>query len=171
MKKIAFMIVLVQIMQSGHAADPQTSATFKVEATIENGCSLSTVEQNINFGQHSALAQNKVNASIVNSTQTWNVRCTERLPVSIMLNGGDSFSNNQRRLKHASSNQYVPYQLFSTSNLSSQYVSGNSYALSPATTSNKVMNFAVYAVADLNNNNQSRAAGLYKDTVAITISW
>ena len=63
------------------------------------------------------------------------------------------------------------YQLYQNSNLQNEYTSGNSYSLTSTTTSNTLLGFSVYGVADLNNNNEPRSAGLYKDTVAITITW
>jgi spore coat protein U-like protein len=172
MKKISLSIILLQVVQLGHADDkPTTSATLMVSATIENGCSLSNTEQTLDFGQQPAMSQSNLNTQVINSAQTWNLRCTQNLPVSVRLSGGDSFLNNQRRMKLVGQNEFVPYRLYQKSDLSAEYISGNSYSLTPATASNNLINFAVYGVANLNNNNQPRAAGLYKDTVAITISW
>lgn len=172
MKKLGLSIILLQVVQLGHTADePTTSATFKVEATIQNGCSLSSSEQTLDFGQQPALSQANLTTQVINTAQTWNLRCTQNLPVSVMLGSGDSFLNNQRRMKLVGQNEFVPYRLYQKNDLSAEYVSGNSYSLTPATASNNLMNFGVYGVANLNNNNQPRAAGLYKDTVAVTISW
>ncbi|WP_312971016.1 Csu type fimbrial protein [Acinetobacter gerneri] len=171
MKKIGLSVLLISIVQSGFAVDPVTSASFKVQATIENGCKLSNVEQLLDFGHHPVMAQGQLKESVINTAQSWNIQCTALLPVKVMLNGGDHFLNNFRRMKHAQQNEFVPYQLYQDSSLQGEYASGSTYSLTPTTTLNTVLGFAVYGVANLNNNNQPRSAGLYKDTVAITITW
>lgn len=168
MKRIGLSVLL---MLAGQCVSAETKATFKVQATIANGCGLSNVEQRLDFGQHPGVVQGQLKGHVINTAQSWNIRCTERLPVKVMLNGGDHFSNNSRRMKHAQQNEFVPYQLYQDSFLKSEYASGSTYSLSPTTVLNSVLGFAVYGVADLNNNNQPRSAGLYKDTVAITITW
>ena len=168
MKKIGLSVLLMLAVQWVYAA---TDATFTVQATIANGCGLSSVEQQLDFGRHPVVTQGKLSGSVINTTQSWNIQCTARLPVKVMLNGGDHFSNNFRRMKHAQQNEFVSYQLYQDSNSQREYTSGDTYPLMATTALDTVLGFAVYAVADLNNNNQPRSAGLYKDTVAITITW
>ncbi|MCG7221820.1 spore coat U domain-containing protein [Acinetobacter sp. AG3] len=168
MKKIGLSVLLMLAVQWVYA---ETEATFTVQATIANGCGLSSVEQQLDFGRHPVVAQGKLSGSVINTTQSWNIQCTARLPVKVMLNGGDHFSNNFRRMKHAQQNEFVSYQLYQDSNSQREYTSGDTYPLTATTALDTVLGFAVYAVADLNNNNQPRSAGLYKDTVAITITW
>ena len=168
MKKIGLSVLLMLAVQWGYA---ETEATFTVQARIANGCGLSNVEQQLDFGRHPVVAQGKLSGSVINTTQSWNIQCTARLPVKVMLNGGDHFSNNFRRMKHEQQNEFVPYQLYQDSNSQREYTSGDTYPLTATTALDTILGFAVYAVADLNNNNQPRSAGLYKDTVAITITW
>ncbi|MFW1853279.1 spore coat U domain-containing protein [Acinetobacter guillouiae] len=168
MKKIGLSVLLMLAVQWVYA---ETEATFTVQATIANGCGLSSVEQQLDFGRHPVVAQGKLSGSVINTTQSWNIQCTARLPVKVMLNGGDHFSNNFRRMKHAQQNEFVSYQLYQDSNSQREYTSEDTYPLTATTALDTILGFAVYAVADLNNNNQPRSAGLYKDTVAITITW
>ncbi|MFW2080645.1 spore coat U domain-containing protein [Acinetobacter guillouiae] len=168
MKKIGLSVLLMLAVQWGYA---ETEATFTVQARIANGCGLSNVEQQLDFGRHPVVAQGKLSGSVINTTQSWNIQCTARLPVKVMLNGGDHFSNNFRRMKHEQQNEFVSYQLYQDSNSQREYTSGDTYPLTATTALDTILGFAVYAVADLNNNNQPRSAGLYKDTVAITITW
>ena len=70
-----------------------------------------------------------------------------------------------------SANNPTPDKRDPAFDVKSEYASGSSYSLTPTTAVNTLLDFSVYAVADLNNNNQPRSAGLYKDTVAITITW
>ncbi|MFW1815844.1 spore coat U domain-containing protein [Acinetobacter guillouiae] len=168
MKKIGLSVLLMLAVQWVYA---ETEVTFTVQATIANGCGLSSVEQQLDFGRHPVVTEGKLSGSVINTTQSWNIQCTARLPVKVMLNGGDHFSNNFRRMKHEQQNEFVSYQLYQDSNSQREYTNGDTYPLTATTALDTVLGFAVYGVADLNNNNQPRSAGLYKDTVANTITW
>lgn len=52
-------IFLLSVSQFIYAADPQLSSSFKVQAKIENGCSIANIEQNMDFGKYSALSKIK----------------------------------------------------------------------------------------------------------------
>lgn len=41
--------------------------------------------------------------NIINSKGSWNIRCTESLPISISIDGGENLQNNTRRMKNSSS--------------------------------------------------------------------
>ncbi|NUE94045.1 SCPU domain-containing protein, partial [Acinetobacter seifertii] len=47
----------------------------------------------------------------------------------------------------------------------------NKYLLPTTTPTNRLVNFEIYGVVDLGNNNESHTAGIYKDTVSIMITW
>ncbi|MFG4615875.1 SCPU domain-containing protein, partial [Acinetobacter baumannii] len=66
-------IFLLSVSQFIYAADPQLSSSFKVQAKIENGCSIANIEQNMDFGKYSALSKNKVMTNIINSKGSWNI--------------------------------------------------------------------------------------------------
>jgi spore coat protein U-like protein len=125
----------------------------------------------MDFGRHSAILQEKVTSSIINTAATWNIKCTEKLPVNIILDGGENLSNNIRRMKHISSSEYINYKLYTSNSLDTEYLAGNSYSIQPTTAANPILDFSIYGVADLDNNNQPRSAGIYKDTVSILITW
>ena len=48
---------------------------------------------------------------------------------------------------------------------------GNKYLLPATTPTNRLANFEIYGVVDLENNNEPHVAGIYKDTVSIMITW
>ncbi|HCV3129133.1 TPA: Csu fimbrial biogenesis protein CsuB, partial [Acinetobacter baumannii] len=48
---------------------------------------------------------------------------------------------------------------------------GNKYLLPATTPTNRLANFEIYGVVDLENNNEPHAVGIYKDTVSIMITW
>lgn len=148
---------------------PINSEYFMVTARIIGGCALSNVSQELNFSPVMALSQERVAASIINNAQTWNIRCTANIPVTIQLDAGEHYAD-VRRMRHQSSDDYIPYRLYTDSSYSSEYPSGKSILVS-TDPNTKQLDFAVYAIADLNNNLQSRPSGIYNDNVAITISW
>jgi spore coat protein U-like protein len=172
MRKIIFVLCNLSIISSYClASSPQTTSTFKVLAKLEKGCGLSYSEQKIDFGQQPAISQAKIKSSITNTASTWNIKCTEKLPVTISFDGGQNFLNNTRRMKNSSSSDYVVYKLYTSNSLNNEYLAGKSYPLNPTSSINSVLDFSIHGVADLNNNNQPRSAGIYKDTVSILITW
>jgi spore coat protein U-like protein len=164
-------ILLLSVSPFIYAQDPQYTSNFKVQAKIENGCSIDNIEQNIDFGKYSALSKDKAVANIINSKGSWNIRCTESLPVSISIDGGENLDNNIRRMKNSSSSNYLSYKLYNSSGLTTEYVVGNKYLLPATTQANRLANFEIYGVVDLDNNNEPHTAGIYKDTVSIMITW
>lgn len=168
MRKIGLGILLILAVQWIHA---ETEANFRVQATIEKGCQLNKAEQRLDFGRHPFVGQGQLKTSVINSTQTWNIKCTAQLPVKIFLDSGAYFSNNSRRMKHEQKDEFVPYQLYQDSSLQRVYERASIYSLTPTTAANSLLDFSIHAVADLNNNNQLRSVGLYKDKVVISITW
>ncbi|HCV3171368.1 TPA: Csu fimbrial biogenesis protein CsuB, partial [Acinetobacter baumannii] len=73
--------------------------------------------------------------------------------------------------KNGSSTNYLSYKLYNSSSLSNEYIVGNKYLLPATTPTNRLANFEIYGVVDLENNNEPHAAGIYKDTVSIMITW
>ncbi|TCM63800.1 spore coat protein U-like protein [Acinetobacter calcoaceticus] len=169
MEKFYISLLTLLVCASSYATTP--TAEFKLTATIAKGCVLSSDTQTLDFSQHSSISQEKVTANIVNSAQSWNIRCTETMPVNIALNGGENYSTNQWRMKHLQANQFVNYRLYQDAAQVNEYPVGKQVALTPTTTQDNILKFSIYGVADLSNNNQSRATGIYKDSIAITISW
>lgn len=169
MKKLNVSLVLLASSTFLYAGNP--TATIKVQATITQGCQFSSAEQIMDFSKHAAITQTTVEANTSNTAQTWNIRCTEKLPVWIKLSAGDHSANNFWRMKHQFKDEYIPYLLFQNSTKTQQYRSGEVVGLASTTAQNNVLQFSIFAVANLNNNNQPRSTGIYKDSIAITISW
>ncbi|WP_445403466.1 Csu type fimbrial protein [Acinetobacter vivianii] len=170
MKKLIFGFLLGQGIPVVFAAEAQTSHNFKVQATLENGCSITNKEQLLNFGQHAALTDTKPSGQIENNAQSWNIRCTQMLPVAVSLNAGEHAQTVLRQMKHSSKNEFIAYRLFSKADQKIEYIAGKQYELTPTTATDPVLNFSIFGTVELSNN-QLHSPGLYQDTVAITISW
>lgn len=59
MKYLYFKAIFCYLLVNLYAADPQLNSSFKVQAKIENGCSIDNIEQNMDFGKYSALSKIK----------------------------------------------------------------------------------------------------------------
>lgn len=166
-------IGLVFCVLSGIAcADlPKPTATIEARATIVRGCQLSNIEQMLSFNKQAAMTQSKVEAHIENTSQSWSIRCTANTPVSIKLNNGENFLNDHWRMKHQTKDEYIPYLFFQDSGEQFEYKAGEAVNLSATNEQQAILRFSFFALVDLNNGNQARSAGIYKDSVAITIAW
>ncbi|WP_081407327.1 spore coat U domain-containing protein [Acinetobacter sp. A47] len=170
MKRLIFGILLGLGMSAVFAAEAQTRQNFKVQATLEKGCSITNNEQLLNFGQHAAITQIQPRAQIENNAQSWNIRCTQQLPVTVSLNAGEHAQTALRQMKHTAKNEFIAYRLYSKADQKNEYIAGQAYALPATTASNPVLNFSIFGTVELSQA-QLHSPGLYQDTVAITISW
>ncbi len=157
--------------QACFAAISQTKTNLKIQAKIEKGCSLTNKEYQLDFGRHPSVSQEKIIANVINNSSSWNLKCTEKIPVNISINSGENVLTNMRRMKSLSSFDYINYKLYNSFKLDSEYEIGKVYSLQPTTVDNPVLNFSIYGVADLSNNNLPRETGIYRDTVSILIAW
>ncbi|WP_047426663.1 spore coat U domain-containing protein [Acinetobacter sp. neg1] len=172
MKNIFLITVgFVFFNQVCFSAIPQTRVNLKIQAKIEKGCSLTNKEYQLDFGRHPSVSQEKVTANVINNSSSWNLKCTENMPVNISINGGENVLTSIRRMKHLSSSDYINYKLYNSFKLDGEYEIGKVYSLQPTTVDNSILNFSIYGVADLSNNNLPREAGIYRDTVSILIAW
>lgn len=171
MKRLIFGVLLGLNISAVFAAEAQTRQEFKVQATLEKGCAVTNNEQLLNFGQHAAITDIKPSAQIDNNAQSWHIRCTQQLPVSVSLNAGEHAAQTTlRQMKHAAKNEFIAYRLYSQADQKNEYIAGKAYALPVTTASNPVVNFSIFGTVELSQA-QLHSPGLYQDTVAITISW
>ncbi len=169
--RLGVCLVLCAACGGIYADTAKPSAQLKVSATIVPGCLLSNVEQHIFFNKRPATVQTKVTVQISNTSQSWNIRCTEKISVTIKLSNGENFLNNHWRMKHQSQDEYIPYLFYQDSSAQVEYKAGEAVSLAATTAQERTLQFLILAVADLNNDNQARSAGVYKDSVTITIAW
>ena len=172
MERIFFVMFNVSVI-SPHclALTVEKNASFKVSAKIETGCELSYSDQEMNFGRHAATSQEKIKSSIINNSSTWNIRCTEKLPINISIDNGQNFLDDSRHMKNMSSSDYIPYKLYTSDRLNIEYIAGHKYELNSTTSLSSILNFSIHGIANLNNNNQPKLTGIYKDTVSLLITW
>ncbi|AOA59814.1 hypothetical protein BFG52_00900 [Acinetobacter larvae] len=149
----------------------ETQANFKVSAKIARGCSIGSTSQQLNFGRYAALSNDLVDAQLSNALDTWNIQCTEKIPVKISLDAGEYASAGWRRMKHSVAQAYIPYALYQDSAHQQAYVANQNIRLERSSSNGNLLQFSIFAVVDLANSTRSNIAGLYQDNVAITIAW
>ena len=154
----------------------ETTANFKLTATIQKGCAFNDTGAVLNFGTHpTSSKESRVTASVVNNKSTWSIECTPEIPVSISFDNGKNFdaATQTRRLKNETSNYFVNYQIYSNAAHSKIIgVSAPSNTLSLISNSfNNILDFGVYGLVDLSQGEANKPSGKYSDEILITITW
>lgn len=165
------LLSAVLLSASSFKVIAETSANFGVSANLTQGCLMGTVSQSMKFPDQPSHTQTKVETSIANTAQTWNIRCSTAMPVRVRINMGQNGIDNRRRLKHSSQDHYIHYELFQDAAKTKPYPGGQPVDVKPTTAQNNVLEFSIFAVADLNNNSAPRPSGIYKESFAITVIW
>ncbi|MDB5849579.1 MAG: hypothetical protein JWP29_3331 [Rhodoferax sp.] len=160
---------------SAMAATPiPTTATFAVNATVQGGCLVvgnPTQVSGVSFGMLNFGTQPAVGAGVAAASLSASggsmaqVQCTPGAAVTVTLDGGLNASGGQRRLKMGSNN-YLPYNLYTSSAMTSAFVPGVGMQI---TATSGAMSLPVYGVATPPGN--GLPAGQYSDTVQVTFGW
>ncbi|TVV72249.1 spore coat U domain-containing protein [Sphingomonas solaris] len=148
-----------------------TSQSFQVGATVVQGCVVATSGAgrwgSIDFGTVSGVAQGTMDADLLSGGAGGiSIECTPGIAVSMSADAGDHAAGGVRRLATASGPGVpIPYQLF---------LDGGATAW---TTQAVALPFAagvskrVVAVRGRATLVRPMAAGVYADTVRVTLSW
>lgn len=166
--------ILLLVFSNVTAAD-NTTSTFTVYATVENGCvfgddtgSTTTDFGTIDFGTMSSILSNVDIASNTGSGSIV-VTCTPGLAATIELdygmNGGNS---NVRYLINSSGSRTIAYQLYQDSNHTKVWGMG-SLAYSISSFPDTTQTYTVYA--RLFASSGMPEAGTYTDTVTVTLTY
>jgi spore coat protein U domain-containing protein, fimbrial subunit CupE1/2/3/6 len=137
-----------------------TSAPFTATATNGTHCSVNA--SNLNFGSVGVLR------SAVDATSSVTVTCTNALPYTIALDGGQSGATNptQRALSQAS--QHVTYGLYQDSPRAQPWGDSVGTNTAAGTGSGLAQTLTVYGRVPVQN---TPSPGTYTDTVVVTISY
>lgn len=144
--------------------------TFQVAASIVNGCVVSGSNTGVfgvlDFGTHSGVSTSSVSASYVQSTSI-NLACTPGTTLNMSINGGSHYSTT-RNLKVANYSNLVAYQIYTSSSHSAATAIpvNQNIALSYSNANN--ITLPIYGLLQLNGVTR---AGVYSDTLTVTLSW
>ncbi|MBV7540989.1 spore coat U domain-containing protein [Acidovorax sp. sic0104] len=170
----ALRLALVALPVAALAATIPTNPSFSVSASVVRGCAVSgNTGQvsgipfgSINFGSHPAL-QSGALQSMAGSSMGSQAKlvCTPGTAVQISVDGGQNRVGAQRRMSNGAG-KYVPYDL--------ELVQGTPALLAPNVPVGLVIDatplaLPVRGTATLPG--ATAAAGIYADTVQVTLSW
>lgn len=160
--------VLLLLWSTGAWSITTRSTTFQVSASIVAGCVISGTNTGVfgtlNFGTHSGVATNSVSASYVQSS-TINLACTPGTTLSMTLNGGSHYTST-RNLKLASNTNTVPYYLYTNAAHTNAIPVGQAVPLTYSNANN--ITLPIYGLLQLPGLTR---AGVYTDTLTVTLTW
>lgn len=134
----------------------RTSANFTVQATVAKDCLVST--EDVNFGSHGVLNSNIFAEGAVNLT------CTQGTNYSVALETG-ALPSSQRQMKNGA--QAVTYALFQNPQRTHLWGSAPDETATGAGTGDSA-SFPVYGLVPPQT---TPPAGIYKDTVVVTVTY
>lgn len=144
------------------------TSTFQVSASIVAGCVISGTNTGVfgtlNFGTQSGVATATVNASFLQST-TINLACTPGTTLSMSINQGNNYTTT-RNLKLPNFSNTVPYMLFSNASRTTVIPINQAVPLSYSNAGN--ITLPIYGQLQLPG---TARAGVYTDTLTVTLSW
>lgn len=144
------------------------TATFQVSASVVAGCVVSGsnpgVFGTLDFGTQSGVASSSVSTSFVQSS-TINLACTPGTTVSMSIDGGSNYTTT-RNLKLASFTNTVAYSLYSNASHASAIGVNSPITLNYSNANN--ITLPIYGVLQLPGPTR---AGVYTDTLTVTLSW
>jgi len=168
------VLALLALPVAALAATIPTSPSFSVSASVVRGCVVSGSTSQIsgiafggiNFGSHPALQSGAMQA-MAGSTMGSQAKlvCTPGTAVQISIDGGQHVQGAQRRMSNGAG-KYVPYSL--------ELIQGAPALLAPNVPVGLViaatpLALPVRGTATLPG--ATAAAGIYADTVQVTLSW
>jgi len=144
------------------------TSTFQVTASIVAGCVISGTNTGVfgtlDFGTQSGVATSTVNASFVQSTSI-NLACTPGTTLSMSINQGSNFTTT-RNLKLPNFTNTIPYTLFSNASRTMVIPVNQAVSLSYSNANN--ITLPIYGQLQLPG---TARAGVYTDTLTVTLSW
>ncbi|MFW1762453.1 spore coat U domain-containing protein [Acinetobacter calcoaceticus] len=176
MKKNFFhlSVIAVALFSLNSANAATATGTLTVKATVTNSCVLNTSATGttanavLDFGTLSSLASNVDVDTTTTGGTSIKVLCNNTVPWTLAFDAGQNAQTTQRRMiGGATSNEYIPYNLYSDS--------GHATAIGIATTaysgtgSGAVQTVNVYGRIPAGSTLPS--AGSYLDTVTITVTY
>jgi spore coat protein U-like protein len=164
MRKIAF-ILMILAGSSGALAGPAT--TFQARATVVSGCEVAGGGASwgrLDFGTAPALRESEKTASATLASDL-RIACTPGVSLSMNVDGGHH-QDGLRRMEETASGGMVPYRLYSDAGMQNELLPGQAVPVAFADASDIAL--PLYGRAMIPGDT---AAGIYADTVTVTLSW
>ncbi|AMX19829.1 Spore Coat Protein U domain protein [Acinetobacter pittii] len=174
-KSLICLSAIAMGSMSINAANAANAAgTLTVKATIANSCVLNTSATGttsnaiLDFGTLSSLANNVDADTTTTGGTAIKVLCNNTVPWTLAFDGGKNAQSSQRNMiGGATSNEYIPYNLFSdTGRATAIGISTTAYS---GTGTGNVQTVNVYGRIPAGTTLPS--AGSYVDTVTVTVTY
>ncbi len=162
------LICALPLLTGSLSAWSLPTSTFQVSASIVAGCVVSGTNTGVfgtlDFGSQSGVASNNVSDSFVQSTAI-TLACTPGPTLSMSISGGSNYTTT-RNLKHTSNTNTVPYALYTNASHTTAIPVNSAVALSYSNANN--ITLPIYGLLKLPGPTR---AGVYTDTLTVTLSW
>ncbi|HAK34892.1 MAG TPA: fimbrial protein [Pantoea sp.] len=159
------LIYALPLLTGSLSAWSLPTSTFQVSASIVAGCIVSGTNTGVfgtlDFGSQSGVARNSVSASFVQSAAI-TLACTPGTTLSMSISGGSNYTTT-RNLKHTSNTNTVPY---TNASHTTAIPVNSAVALSYSNANN--ITLPIYGLLQLPGPTR---AGVYTDTLTVTLSW
>ncbi|MCU4363291.1 MULTISPECIES: Csu type fimbrial protein [Acinetobacter] len=171
---ICLSAVAMGLMSINAANAATATGTLTVKATITNSCVLNTSATGttanavLDFGTLSSLASNVDADTTTTGGTAIKVLCNNTVPWTLAFDAGKNAQSTQRRMiGGATSNEYIPYNLFSdTGRATAIGIATSAYS---GTGTGNVQTVNVYGRIPAGTTLPS--AGSYLDTVTVTVTY
>lgn len=170
MRTFAHAVLASLLVAAGGTQAATDSTTFKVKIVIKESCTISTTAPtDVDFG---TVTRDSATANY-DAAGKLNVNCSDGTPYAIGLTGGANSTGTasspvagDRRMKHASLTEYVPYDLYQDASRATFWGNTTASKLSGTGTGASVAVPVYGRLTDVNF-----PAGTYEDTVTATVTY
>jgi len=173
-KSLILSAITVGLMSLNAAHAATATGTLTVKATITNSCVLNTSATGttanavLDFGTLSSLASNVDADTTTTGGTAIKVLCNNTVPWTLAFDAGKNAQTTQRRMiGGATSNEYIPYNLFSDTNRATAIGIATTAYSGTGTGAPQAIN--VYGRIPAGSTLPS--AGSYVDTVTVTVTY
>lgn len=138
-----------------------TTSTFAVQMTITASCVINSAST-LNFGTSGVIA------AAVNQTSAIQVQCTNTTPYNIGLNAGTATGATVTSRKMTNGGSTINYSLFSNAGMTTNWGQTVGTDTVSSTGTGAAQSFTVYGQVPAQT---TPAAGVYSDTITITVTY
>lgn len=163
---------LLVLLASPLAVRAEMSTQFRVSAQVEAGCLVNASPPDsdlgeigtLDFGSHSSLSTATAQATLVRNTGLV-LACTPGTPLVMRVDGGEHFDGNRRLRLDATA--LLPYRLYRQAGCVDEIPVGGDVPIDTTSTPDDIV-IPLHGCVALPGN---AAAGIYLDTLVVTLAW
>jgi spore coat protein U domain-containing protein, fimbrial subunit CupE1/2/3/6 len=164
--KLAISAAAMSVLLGGLSWAGSTTGTLAISADVANNCVIGSSPA-VNFSSYDPIVGNASSDLDVNGTLT--LTCTQGAVATIAMDTGANASHAIGTTRAmANGSNYLSYELYSDSGLSTVWGTGGSAVTEPAAPSDAAVNYTVYGKVPAG---QDVPAGSYSDTVNVTVNF